>query len=69
MTLVIGLYFWAMTIVVLSILRYMVPVMALLFIFSAVAISRGEDGQYHPPCGPRGIRPRLGEGLEATVPV
>jgi hypothetical protein len=40
MTLLVGLYFWLVTIMVLSVLRYMVPVMALLFIFSALAISR-----------------------------
>jgi Dolichyl-phosphate-mannose-protein mannosyltransferase len=43
-TLLIGLYFWAMTIVFLSLLRYTVPAMSLLLIFSAVAISRGYDG-------------------------
>ena len=51
MTLVIGLYFWAMTIVVCSLLRYMVSVMALLFIFCAVAISRGEDVSTIRPAG------------------
>ena len=62
MTLVIGLYFWAMTIVVLSILRCMVPVMALLFIFSAVAISRGEDGRVPSALRAKGYPPKARRG-------
>lgn len=34
----IGFYFWGITVAVLSILRYMVPIMGLLLIFGAVAI-------------------------------
>jgi uncharacterized membrane protein YhaH (DUF805 family) len=38
MLLVILLYFWSMTVVVLSILRYMVPAIGLLLIFAAVSV-------------------------------
>ena len=38
LTLASVVYFWAMTIMVLSILRYMVPVIALLLIFAGVAV-------------------------------
>ena len=66
-TLAIGLYFWAMTIVVLSILRYMVPVMALLFIFSAVAIVRDVPRRAPIPLSPLGNQ-GLGRGV-AGAPI
>jgi hypothetical protein len=34
----VALYFWGMTVLVLSILRYMVPAMGLLLIFAATAV-------------------------------
>lgn len=41
----VALYFWAMTMLVLSILRYMVPAMALLLLAGALAVDHGLRGR------------------------
>lgn len=48
-SLVLSLYFWAMTVAALSIVRYMTPVLGLLLIFAASALLGSRYFTRHPP--------------------